>query len=217
MAARLRPTPRALRATDVLALPFLFLLTLTAPGIHAESVSVIGAPSATGSARLNVAVVVPKIAALSIGTAGAAVDAVTFTVSATGTAANTNSQQASGANANWSGAAAPVLQTSGPFGVTAQAYANVTGSTLTCSATGNGGATTAIAASGSNVPILSNITVASGGTLAHPGASIACGTTVTLTAGTVYSNTWTYTLAGTLAIYKAGSYGTGLTYTAATP
>ncbi len=162
-----------------------------------------GAMSAT--ARLDFQILVPKILYLKVGTAGAAIDTVQFSVGLTGITVPTNDAVFAG-------------PPSGAF--TTTATGNAVGVNLW---TNNGSATLGCAGaaltSGSNSIALTAITVtnAAAGGLAHPGGSLACTTANRGSAGfNNLSDTWTFAYAPAT-LPAAGNYTTQVTYTATNP
>lgn len=167
-----------------------------------------GVVSAT--ANLKITVLIPKLILLRVGSAGPATDEITFTATpnvqtAPGPITVAGDSQA----ATWDGAAPTFALVATPSAaVTAYLWHNNSAlAQLTCSATT---AFTGLAAT--------DVTVTSVGTLAHPGADTACGSTVTaLARNTVLTSTWTYAVtAGTLAAAPAGADSEIVTYTATT-
>ncbi len=173
-----------------------------------------GTGTVTATAHLGISVVVPKVVVLRVGTAGAAVDSLTYAARVTipaaaatidgatpGTAANSTA-------VTWDGTAPTLTVPTNTATAAAFAWTNGSAVAVNCSAT-------AFAAGG---PTLANITAAkgSGDTFVHPGGNLgACTSTASLTAGTLYTATWTYTLDATSAsTWAAGAYSTTVTYTA---
>jgi hypothetical protein len=203
-------------------------LALAASGALAEQT--IGyqttAVPAIATAKVNVRVVVPKIVILKVGNADATVADVTFTGGLNPAVTAGNSQASTAAIAPTF--ATPTIARTNPAGtdgvVPVAAWTNGTGATLTCALSALAGATAfASGATAAGVPGTTDITVASvagGGNLQHPGATLtACdGTTSSaLTARTVYGGTFTYGSSLTWANLNAGTYGNVVTYTASAP
>ncbi len=193
-------------------------LAAAAGGAFAES-RITAVPSGTTSlsttARLNIAVNVPRVLYLRVGDAGATVNTVTFTVGLNGALATLPvSDQV------FTGTVPPALGTTGVADdngtttdgqIAVQLWTNNGTANLTCA----GSALT----SGSNTIALTEISVASagGGTLAHPGANLGCAPATRGSAGVNnLSDTWTFSYAPT-ALPAAGSYTTQITYTASQP
>jgi len=187
---------------------------LSASVAHAESAIVFGgAGSFSASARLDFAIVVPQFLQFQVGSVGATIDLITFSVAA----ANVGSGAAqSGTGGN-----------SGGGTVTVNIKANSGQVTITPSNNGGGlGLGSGIA--GYTIPYTEILTASSAaGTLPAPTLSNTGGTAVmpALSAGTVTnrSATWTYTY-GNTTVPNAGTYGTGgtasggrVTYTASSP
>lgn len=158
----------------------------------------------SATAKAKVTVNVPKLVLLRVGTAGATVSEVTLTGKPTGVTDTGNSKALTwNDDAPFSDATTQDL--------TASTWTNASsGATLTC------GVTTAFDAA-SNLSS-SDITVSkTAGTLAHPGATTACGTPVPITKNTLFTGTWSYGISGTaLAKAPAGAYSEVITYTATT-
>lgn len=166
----------------------------------------------TATARVNLAVNVPKLILLKVGTAGGALANVdtltwnaTFSIPA---AATVPSVTGSNVGVTWSGAAPTSPALTNPGALAVSAWSNSAGSTVNCSATGLGNGTTG--------PGLGDITVSAGaGTLPHPGANLgACAATPAMAANTVVTANWAYSLGGTPATWLAGAYTGAITYTA---
>lgn len=191
------------------------LLAMIAGQAAAESrISAVITGAMSTTSKLNFAVNVPKILYLRVGDTGATINTVTFTLGLTGLGAVPVS------DAMFSGTmppAAPTTSVADNNGTTTdgavavQLWTNNGTSSLTCS----GAALT----SGANTIALTNITVtnAGAGTLAHPGANLACAAASRGAAGTNnLSDTWTFAYAPA-ALPAPGSYTTQVTYTASQP
>lgn len=162
------------------------------------------------TAKLKITVNIPKLILLRVGSAGATTDEVVFNATpnvqtAPGPLTATGDSKA----ATWNGAA-PTFALAATPGAAVTAYLwhnNSALAQLTCSATT---AFTGLAAT--------DVTVSSSGTLAHPGADTACGTTVSgLARNTVLTSTWTYAVnAASVAAAVAGADSEIVTYTATT-
>ena len=162
------------------------------------------------TAKLKITVNIPKLILLRVGSAGPATDEITFT-------ATPNIQTAPGAApvvgdsqpATWNGVAPTFAFAATPSAaVTAYLWHNNAAlAQLTCSATT---AFTGLTAA--------DVTVTSVGSLAHPGANTACGTTVSsLARNTVLTSTWTFAVsAANVALAAAGADSEVVTYTATT-
>src|SRR5690606_37144781 len=117
--------------------------------------SAAGAGTVSATARVNVQVTVPKLIMLRVGSDSTTVDTVAITLAPSTPAAPVDGNSQAFA---WDGTA-PTFTASAPAGLNAYAWSN-TDATLTGSVTTTPGTTGLTAAS---------ITVASTGTLAHPG------------------------------------------------
>lgn len=205
---RKRSTLAALAAAALLA---------AAGAAQAESTygySSAGTGTVTATARLNISVVVPKVVVLRVGTAGATEDTLTYAARVSIPATPTNVNGATpdvntpSAAVTWSGAAPTVSVPTTTASAAAYAWTNGSNVNVNCSAT-------AFTGSG---PTLANITAAAGvgNNLPHPTGNLgACVATPNLTAGTLHTGTWTYTLDATnAATWAPGTYSTVVTYTA---
>lgn len=171
------------------------------------------ATSLSTTARLNVAVNVPRILYLRVGDAGAAINTVTFTAGLTGVTVPTTDSVYAGAMPVGPGAVSAADDNGASDGqVAVQLWTNNGSANLNC--------TGAALTSGANTIPLSDITVtslSSGGSLAHPGASLACASGARGSAGTNnLTDTWTFAYAPTV-LPPAGAYTTVVTYTASQP
>ena len=190
-------------------------MTISSP-VQAESritTVTAGSTALSTTAKLNIAVSVPRILYLRVGDAGATVNTVTFTAGLTGVTLPTADTVYAGTPPVGVGTitAADNNGTSdGAVGV--QLWTNNGSANLNCA----GAALT----SGANTIPLSAITVtslATGGSLAHPGANLACTSAARGSAGTNnLSDTWTFAYAPAT-LPPAGSYTTVVTYTASQP
>lgn len=179
----------------------------------AETVTATGAGALSAPARVDIAVVIPRFLQFQVGTAGATIDAVTFTVAAANVG---NSTAVAGTGGNLGGGAVTVNVRANSGQVTITPTNNSAGLGL-----GNGTA-------GQTISYAEIVTASNqAATLPAPTLSNAGGTAVTptLTAGNVTNRTatWTYSYANTT-VPNAGTYGTGgtgtggrVTYTASTP
>ncbi len=177
-----------------------------------------GTGNVSATAKLTISVVVPKVVVLRVGSAGNTVDTLTYNarVSIPNTPTNIDGDTP-GTSSNstpvvWDGTA-PSTSVPGVATRSAAAFVwtNGSGVSVKCVATSfdPGG------------PTLANVVAAagSGDTFTHPAANLAgCDGTPSpnLTANTLYTGTWTYTLDSSNAnTWKAGAYSTTVTYTAA--
>lgn len=165
------------------------------------------------TARLNVAVNVPRILYLRVGDAGATINTVTFTAGLSGVTVPTADAVYAGAMPVGPGAVSVADNNGASDGqVAVQLWTNNGSANLNCA----GAALT----SGTNTIPLTDITVtslASGGSLAHPGSSLSCTSAARGSAGTNnLTDTWTFAYAPAT-LPAAGSYTTVVTYTASQP
>ncbi len=168
----------------------------------------------TATAKLNIAVNVPRILYLRVGDAGATVNTVTFNVGLGGPLSTLPQT-----DAVFGGSLPPSLGTttvaddSGASDgqVPVQLWTNNGTTNLTCS--GND-----LTSGASSIPKSDvSVTSSAGGSLAHPGASLACTSAARGVAGVnALSDTWTYAFAP-VAMPPAGNYQTQITYTASQP
>ena len=172
-----------------------------------------GTTALSTTAKLNFAVSVPRILYLRVGDAGATINTVTFTAGLTGVTLPTADSVYAGAPPLGVGTIAATDNNGTSDGAVAvQLWTNNGSANLNCA----GAALT----SGANTIPLSAITVtslATGGSLAHPGSSLACTSAARGSAGTNnLSDTWTFAYAPAT-LPPAGSYTTVVTYTASQP
>lgn len=208
-----------MQRTNKLALAAAAALGLLAStGSHAESTygySSSGAAAVTATARINLSIVVPRVVVLRVGAAGATIDTLSwaFRIAIPGLpTVNVDGAlpEASGASqaVTWDGTA-PTMTLLGAAPTTnAYVWTNGANVTVNCSAT------PLLPATG---PALTAITASAGaGTFTHPTGTLnACIATAALTAGTLRTATWTYTLDTTgSATWAPGAYSSVLTYTA---
>lgn len=167
------------------------------------------ATTVTATARVNLAITVPKLILLRVGSTTAGGDTLNWTsgfdIPPTPVVGN-NQDYA------WSGAAPVATTSTNPAAVLASAWTNATGGgslSYTASAFGAGG------------PVLGNITVTSGastGTLLNhplPATLATASTTPTaFAANTLVNSNWSYALAGTPASWQSGAYTSTIVYTA---
>ena len=165
-----------------------------------------GAVSAT--AKVNLKINVPKLILLRVGGNNTTVDTITWDMtpswvtspgSLTSTGASTNTP--------WDGGVPTFTAASTTNALTAYAWTNASGASLTVATT------TAMApATG---PTMSSITVSSSGSLNHPGTNLGTATPTPLTVGTAYTGNWTYGLTVPSPMtWAAGTYNATVTYTA---
>ena len=172
-----------------------------------------GTGAVRATARVNLAVTVPKLILLRVGSQ-TAVDEITWTNTPSWSTSPTTLVDGNNQAANWDGVAPSLSITSTTNALAVYAWHNggAAGATLTF---------TGIDFTPAGGPTLTNITVAdtalgTGTAIAHPGANLGTATAQNLTTNTLYSRTWTYTLGGTPASWAAGTYSGSVTYTATT-
>lgn len=169
----------------------------------------------SATAKLNIAVNVPRILYLRVGGAGATVNQVTFTVGLGGglsTLPQTDVVFGTAFTAPSLGtttAADDVGASDGQIPV--QLWTNNGTTNLTCS--GND-----LTSGANTIPKADiGVTSASGGSLAHPGTTLACSSVARGAAGVNdLSDTWTFSYAPST-LPPAGNYQTQITYTASQP
>ena len=204
--------PVALLKHAALALLMASAAFMAQPAAAESSIVFGGAGAFSTSARLDFAIVVPRFLQFQVGTAGATIDQVSFTVAA----ANVGSGVAQAGVGGDLGAGTVTVNVKANSGqVTITPTNNSAGAGL-----GNG--------AGGAIAYTEILTTSSAaGTLPAPVLTNAGGAAVTpaLSAGTVTnrSATWTYAYANTT-VPNAGTYGTGgaatggrVTYTASSP
>lgn len=159
------------------------------------------------TAKAKVTVKVPLLILLRVGTAGSTVDELTFTAAPTGMTTDGNSNAIS-----WDGTAPAFSATAAPSDtLAAYGWTNSPGGgSLTCAA-----ADAKFTAADGLTP--ADITVTNAGTLAHPGATTACGSTTAMAKNTLLSSSWTYAVKpAALQTAAAGTHTETITYTAVT-
>lgn len=186
------------------------LLALAGANALAESTygySASGAGTVTATARVNLSVSIPKLILLRVGGTNTAVDTMTWAYSASIPAVPTTPATGNNTAVDWNGTAptiAPPATLPGAFNV--YAWTNATTPTINCTmGTWTGPA---------NGPTNANFTVTVTGTLPHPGANLGACASTALTANSLLTGTWRYTLGGTPATWPAGTYTNTITYTA---
>ena len=164
-----------------------------------------GTGSVKATANVKITVKIPLLVLLRVGSTNTTIDELIF---------NATPSTPTGITANgpidWDGTAPVFVATAGtPVTLKAYGWTNaVKGAELSCTETND--FPTGFAAT--------DITVASAGTLIHPGANGACaGPATPFGANTVATSDWTYGVNATaLAAAPAGSYSQTITYTATT-
>ena len=167
-----------------------------------------GTGSVKATANVKITVNIPLLVLLRVGSSAGTIDNLIFNASPsapTGISADGDSLAI-----DWDGTAPVFVATAGtPVTLKAYGWTNaVKGAELSCTETND--FPTGFAAT--------DITVASAGTLIHPGANGACaGPATPFGANTVATSDWTYGVNATaLAAAPAGSYSQTITYTATT-
>jgi hypothetical protein len=184
------------------------VLGLAAVTAHAESTygyNSAGAGTVTAIARLNISVAVPKLILLRVGSANTTIDTLTWAGTASIPATPTTPANVNNTAVNWDGTAPTIGAGTNPAAVTASAWTNAGTGTINC-------AMGAWSATGG--PTNANFTVASVGTLAHPGANLGACASTAFTSNAVQTSSWTYSLGGTPASWSANTYTNQITYTA---
>lgn len=167
-----------------------------------------GTGTVTATARVNLSVSVPKLILLKVGTAGAVVDTLSWTLGYSIPATPTI-PAVTGNNVAvvWSGAAPTSPAMTNPAALAVSAWTNAaTTSTVNCAM----GTWVGPAGGPANV----DFTVTSTGTLPHPGANLNVCAATAFPKNTVATGTWAYALGGTPASWPAGAYTNVVTYTA---
>ena len=184
-------------------------LSLFTSGAMAESQygSGTGTGTITAQATVKLNVVVPKLILLRVGGNNTTQDTIawTSTLSIPGvptaplaTAANTF--------VDWSGAAPTVTTATTAGSLTVYAWTNAGTGTINCAM----GAWNILTGGPANA----DFTVATTGTLPHPGANLGACASTAFTSNVVATGTWTYALGGTPANWRANTYTNTITYTA---
>lgn len=196
---------------STLAAAFVAGLALTSGVAMAESTygyNSAGTGTVLATARVNLSVTVPKLILLKVGTAGAVVDTLSWTlgysIPATPTVPSVTGDSVA---VVWSGAVPTSPALASPAALAVSAWTNAaTTSTVNCAL----GAWTGPAGG----PVNADFTVVTGGTLSHPGLNLGACAATPFAKNTVATGTWTYSLGGTPATWPAGTYTNVITYTA---
>ncbi|WP_020395318.1 hypothetical protein [Thiolinea disciformis] len=172
-----------------------------------------GVGGVTATAKVQVTVTVPKLILLRVGTEGSTVDNLAFTAAGSVASAPTTLTTGNSLASTWgdsSGAVAPSFTNTAGQTLTAYAWTNASGGSLSCATVAN---TMFVATNGLTS---ADVKVSSTGTLAHPGTDTSCaGPATTLTKNTLATGTWTYSILGSaLATAQAGEHKQTTTYTA---
>ncbi|MDQ0611192.1 hypothetical protein QFZ83_005363 [Variovorax sp. W1I1] len=194
-------------AHRMLAISVAALSLFTGGAAMAESQYGSGTGTITAQANVKLSVVVPKLILLRVGATNTTQDTVSWTsaLSIPGVAPTTPLATAANTNVDWSGAAPTVTTTTAAGALTVYAWTNAGAGTINC----------AVAAwNATGGPTNANFTVATTGTLPHPGANLGACASTPFASNTVATGTWTYALGGTPASWLANTYTTTITYTA---
>lgn len=167
-----------------------------------------GTGTVIATARVNLSVSVPKLILLKVGTAGATVDTLSWTLGYSIPATPTvPAVTGDSVGVTWNGAAPTSPAMANPAALAVSAWTNAaTTSTVNCAM----GAWTGPAGGPANA----DFTVATTGTLTHPGANLNACAATNFAKNVVATGTWTYSLGGTPSGWPAGSYTNVVTYTA---
>ena len=184
-------------------------LCLAAGGAaRAESQYGAGTGTITAQAKVNLSVTVPKLILLRVGAANTAVDTLRWSSALEIPAVPTPAlADATNTGVDWNGAApaASVATAAGADTLTVYAWTNAGTGTIHC-ALGAWNAT--------GGPADANFTVTAEGTLPHPGANLGACASTAFPSNTVATGTWTYSLGGAPAGWRANTYTNTITYTA---
>jgi hypothetical protein len=188
------------------------LLILSINATRAESTygyNANGTGTVTATAKVTLRVTVSKLILLKVGSAGATASPLSWNVVQNISAASTQpTTTADNVAAPWDGNTPSNSTVTNPAALAVSAWTNATTtSTVNCAI----GTWTGPAGGPSNV----NFSVASTGTLGHPGTNLNACTATALAKNTVATGTWAYTLGGTPNNWPAGVYTNTITYTAA--
>lgn len=186
-------------------------LTLCSGAAIAESTygyNSAGTGSVLASARVNLSVTVPKLILLKVGTSGATIDTLSWTlgysIPATPTLPSVTGDSVA---VTWNGAAPTSPAMTNPAALNVSAWTNAaTTSTVNCAM----GAWTGPAGGPANA----DFTIVTTGTLTHPGLNLNACAATTFAKNVVATGTWAYSLGGTPSGWPAGTYTNVITYTA---
>ena len=167
-----------------------------------------GTGTVLATARVTLSVTVPKLILLKVGTAGAVVDTLSWTlgysIPATPTVPSVTGDSVA---VVWNGAAPTNPAMTNPAALAVSAWTNAaTTSTVNCAM----GAWTGPAGG----PVNADFTIVTTGTLTHPGLNLGACAATAFAKNTVATGTWAYSLGGTPATWPAGTYTNVITYTA---
>ncbi|MDR0261398.1 MAG: hypothetical protein LBI76_16485 [Comamonas sp.] len=167
-----------------------------------------GTGTVTATAKVNLSVVVPKLILLKVGSSNDAVDTVSWATSLSipGTPATTPTATVTNSALPWDGNAPTVSTTPTGNAISVAAWTNAGNATINC-AVGDWSA--------AGGPTTSEFTVATSGTLTHPGTNLGTCTSTSLSSNALATGTWTYTLNSAGGdLWKAGTFKNTVTYTA---
>ncbi|RSZ32247.1 MULTISPECIES: hypothetical protein [unclassified Variovorax] len=181
-------------------------LALAAGNAMAESQYGSGTGTITAQAKVNLSVTVPKLILLRVGSTNTTVDTVTWTSSLSIPGVPTTPVVGNNTNVDWSGAAPTVTATSAANVLNVYAWTNAGAGTINCAM----GAWAPLTGGPTNA----DFTVATTGTLPHPGANLGACASTSFNSNVAASGTWTYTLGGSAASWVANTYTNTITYTA---
>ena len=196
---------RKLLARRLLAVSLGGLALATGPALT-ESQYGSGTGTITAQARVNLSVTIPKLILLRVGSTNTTVDTVSWTSARSIPGVPTTPlASVNNTNVDWNGAAPTVTASSTTNTLTVYAWTNAGAGTINCSM-GSWNAT--------GGPTNANFTVATTGSLPHPGGNLGACASTPFTSNVVATGTWAYTLGGTPASWTANTYTNTITYTA---
>ncbi|HEX7867456.1 MAG TPA: hypothetical protein VF555_21030 [Variovorax sp.] len=181
-------------------------LALAGGNAMAESQYGSGTGTITAQAKVNLSVTVPKLILLRVGSTNTTVDTVTWTSALSIPGVPTTPVVGNNTNVDWSGAAPTVTTTSAANTLTVYAWTNAGAGTINCAV----GAWAPLTGGPTNA----DFTVATTGTLPHPGPNLGACASTSFPSNAVATGTWAYTLGGTPAGWVANTYTNTITYTA---
>lgn len=173
--------------------------------------SATGTGNVTATAKVNLKVVIPKLILLKVGTTNNTQDTVSWTASLAipgSTPATTPTASINNTQVPWDGSTPTVTTTATGNVLNVAAWTNAGTADINC-------AMDAWVPTGG--PSSASFAVTSQGTtpLPHPGGNLGACTATTIASNTLLSGTWTYELSGAGTNWKAGTYNSAVTYTAA--
>lgn len=173
-----------------------------------------GTGSVTAQATVKLAVTVPKLILLKVGTSDSGTgtpvqDTITWTTAFSIPAVPTTPTNGSNTGVNWDGTAPTVTATTAGGSISVAAWTNGAGATINCAAP------TWTPATGG--PVNGDFGVTATGSLPHPGTNLGSCASTAIPVNSLATGTWAYALTGTPANWKAGSYTASVLYTATAP